>query len=323
MLTESIKTPQQNLVKTLTNDVKQLIAKQLTLDDVYKCINLQSTLSDLELHAYGQRTLDDYETMIQDGIMIGLYTPDNELIAQIGTDLKNKRKDYIISENPVIAKLLDNSVILEQGAYIVRKDYRGLGLQSKLELYLLEKIKSLIENSEKLKTHNEELYNSLLKSKSSLIVSGCSSENPASALTSLKNGSMLIGVKSGIVVNEGDEELTAYALAKPLTKIGKIIYDESNETKVIIKELLKEREELEKLQNNQIEELKAKAEILLKDISNLTDYEKKLKEIESIKKLKANPLPKSWVVKVAKAGYIISKDSKKYNLHKPILIKTI
>ncbi len=323
MLTQSLKLSQSVLTRALTDSVKQLVTKQLVLEDAPKCMALQSTLTKLELHAYGQRSLDDYKAMIQSGIMVGLCRPDGKLVAQIGSNLGHKKKSYIISENPVVSELLDKSVVLEQGAYIVHRDYRGQGLQSKLELSLSERIKALIEDGEKLKIHNAELHNSLSKVQTSLIVSGCSSENPASALTSLKSGSMLVGVKDGIVVNEGEEELTAYALAKPLTGIGRIIYDESTETRTRIGELLEEREQLEKIQNEQIRELQERGKMLIEDTSDLRSNEEKLKEIESLQKLRANPLPKSWVAKVTKAGYVISKDSEGYHLHKPIAVERV
>lgn len=289
---------------------------KLGLGDAARCVGLQSTLTEAELSVYGKRSKNDYEEMIESGLMFGIHKEEN-LIAQIGTKLHHERKEYIVSENPAIAKLLDESVIIEQGAYIIQRNYRGHGLQGELEKHLAKEVKELIGNTEKLRVQNQKLHELLVDNrKPLLLVSGCSSENPASALTSLNNGSMLIGTKN-VVVNEGEEELTAYALIKPMVGIEKIEYDNSPRINSEIKELLKERETIVKSNYKKLERQQMAMEIS-RTRFGLQKYPQEPKEI------KVNPLPKQWVEKVCKAGYVVTRDkNKQYQLQKPKSIARI
>lgn len=265
---------------------KILTIREIRIDEVDKCLQLQSTLTEKEAKVFGIRSKEKYQTLIKKGIMLGLYDQNNNLIGQIATSLSTEKSSYVASKNKIISDLLDSSAVIEQGAYIIRKDYRGHSLESELEVDLLKRLKVLVKNEKLLKKKNEKLAEMIKNNKSVLLVSGCSSKNPASALTSLKNGSMLINSDPTTVVNLGDKPITSYTLMKVVLPRTKLIKHKFHYIDLEKKKLLKER------------------------------------EIESIKDKtihgRNNPLPEKWVNKVMKSGYVVTRKNNKYNIEKPI-----
>lgn len=275
--------------KDLIIGEKKFILRKIRLDEADKCFKLQSTLTDKEKRGFVIRTKAKYEALIKNGLMIGLFDGE-ELVGQIGTTLSTDRSEYIDCNNPVIGKLFKDSAVIEQGAYIIKDGYRGYGLQGQLEIELLKRLKKLIKNKELLAQKNEKLAELLKNNKTLILASGVSSTNPASTLTSLKNNSMIVNSVDNIYPNKGGQPVSVYTLMKIVSPKTKIFSSKKYETICETNGLLKEREEIVQKQTLQ----------------------------------ENNPLPKTWVEKVMKAGYVITKSDGKYNLNKPsgvILLK--
>lgn len=268
--------------KKISYGSKKLIVRSIRIDEADKCVKLQSTLTTREAKDFAVRTKEKYENLLKNGLMVGLYNGD-ELVGQIGTTLSTSRSPYIMSQNKIINKLFENSVVIEQGAYIIQKEYRGHGLQKQLELELLKRIKKLIKNQKLLAEKNKELAKILKEKKTVIVASGASSKNPASTLTSMHNKSMIVNSLDKFVANEGDEPITVYALMKIISPKAKILEAKNRNNKIEKKELLRERRKIVEISNNG----------------------------------KINPLPKKWVEKVMDLGYVIVKKNNKYGLKKP------
>lgn len=260
---------------------KKLVMRKIRPNEADKCVKLQSTLTEEEGKRLIRRKKEDYEKLIKDYLMIGLFDGD-ELVGQIAAELTDEKSNYISSHDKMINNLLQDSLVVEQGAYILNSKYRGHGLQGQLELELLERVKYLVENYKILKQKNKVLAKKAKQKRPLIMVSAACDNNPASALTSLKNGSVIINSTYGTVANEGDDPLTLYALMKVVSPKTKILATKKPIERTKIKQLLQERQE------------------------------------EVLKSNDSNPLPNSWVEKVTRQGYMISKNNGKYDLEKPV-----
>lgn len=239
-----------NISISKNNSMKKdnLTIRIIESTEINQCIELQNKLTDQEKGAFSVRSLEEYKKICEQGILLGAFNANNELIGQIATDLDTVKKGYIYSNNAKIQQILEESNYIEQGAVIVDKKYRGFGIQSKLLNSLIDKIKNLIHNERMLSIKNPEFMKQLKKNRSLFVVAGCNAENYSSGINMMKSGMKLIG-KVSKTLNEGTKDevtVNGCIFARQILSNNEIIYDKSEKTKIKKNELLSLRNTLEK-----------------------------------------------------------------------------
>lgn len=231
----------------ILNNNQNFIIRNIEPVEIKKCIELQNKLTDQEKGAFSVRTIEEYEKIAQEGILLGAFNDKKELIGQIATDLDPVKKDYIHSDNKKIQKILENSNYIEQGAVIVDRKYRGHSLQNKLLAMLIKKVEMLINDKKELERKNKYLSLKIQENKSLFVVGGCNAENYSSGINMMKSGLHLVGKVSKTLNHGTKDEVTVNGciFAKKILSDENIVYDNSEKTKNKICNLLELREKLQ------------------------------------------------------------------------------